>query len=339
MIDWPTVLVELESFAKKTITLSEMGDMALDTLYGSMYGLNHRYMNLEESLAKDASNIVAYSIKRIRRLLNIKPATFKHRALPSVRWMGFGTYGWKYNPKIIKIAVNNGLLIDTAEGYGYGRVEQKLGDVLSRNDKTAIVTTKVSRSHMSPKAIAAAANRSKQRLGITPHYQLHYPHASYSDEQLGMALATLRETGTIASIGLGNCSVDMIESMQSFLSDYSGDCIRTIQVRYNLLDRRIEKSLIPYCQRRGIAIIGYSPLGQKFSLLHRPILDVIARKKGCSPAQVALAWIYRVRGIIPIPRTNDVQHLKANIAAMDVVLDQESINALNQEYPYDRRNG
>jgi len=143
---------------------------------------------------------------------------------------------------------------------------------------------------------------------------------------------SLRRAGIIVSIGLGNCSIDMIESMQSFLSDYSGDVVWSVQVKYNLIDRRIEKILLPYCQLRGILVIAYSPLGQKFSKLRRPILDIIGEQYKCTVAQVALAWILRHKGIVPIPGTNSLRHMIDNVNAINVRLDKENIEKLNQEY-------
>ena len=332
MSKWEKILDELQAFVKKRISLNRLNDLTIDTLHGSMYGLNHRYMSLESSLSKDFKNIIAYSIKRIKCIIEIPAVTFRPCPLPNIRHVGYGTYGWKYHPELIKMASQKRILIDTAEGYGYGRVEEKIGQIISSEKITPLITTKVSRSHMSSKAIKAAAERSRNRMGVTFHYQLHFPNNKQTDEQLGRTLVSLRRTGVIMSIGLGNCSVDMIESMQSFLSDYSGDVIRSVQVEYNLINRRIEKVLLPYCQLRGILVIAYSPLGQKFSKLYRPILDTIGKQYKCTAAQVALAWILRYKGIIPIPRTNNLKHMIDNINAINIKLDKKRIENLNQEY-------
>jgi len=330
MINWTDVLSDVQEFKCKKKTLGQLNCLAVDSLYGSMWGLNHRYMTLQQALTKDFSSITAYAIRRIHRLLEIGPVSFRPRKLPKVRRIGFGTYGWKYDSELIALAVKHNLLIDTAEGYGYGKVETELGKALVHHN--AEVTTKVSRSHMSPKALPSAALRSRNKLGLIPHYQLHFPHSLYSDEQIGQSLVQVRESKTIQSIGLGNCSVDMIESMQAFLSDYSGDVIRSVQMRYNLADRRIENALMPYCRKRGIAIIAYSPLGQKFSTLQTPTLSHIARRYHCTTAQIALAWVLRMPGIIPIPRTNNVDHLKDNIKALSIHLTKNEIHKLNNAY-------
>jgi diketogulonate reductase-like aldo/keto reductase len=332
LIEWKKILDELQAFAKEQIPLNKLNDLTIDTLYGSMYGLNHRYLLLTEALSKDFKNILIYSICRIKHLVEIPAMSFRPRSLSNTRQIGYGTYGWKYNPKLIRLALQKGILIDTAEGYGYGRVEMKIGQVIASKKYTPHITTKVARSHMSPQAIIAAAKRSQERLGVTFHYQLHFPNNKYTDEQIGEAFVSLRRAGIISSIGLGNCSIDMIESMQSFLSDYSGDIIRSVQVRYNLGDRRIEKTLLPYCQQRGILILAYSPLGQKFSQLYKPILDTIGKQYKCTAAQVALAWILQHRGVMPIPRTNNLNHMIDNINAVHIRLDEDIIANLNREF-------
>lgn len=89
---------------------------------------------------------------------------------------GIGTYGWKYDPAVIHAALDAGAqLIDTAEGYGFGKVEKALGEALAGRD--AFVATKVARSHMRPTAVFNAAQRSKKRLGGKPLslYQVHWP--------------------------------------------------------------------------------------------------------------------------------------------------------------------
>ena len=338
MLDWKSTLQELQAFAHRDIHLGNLSHLSIDTLYGSMYGLNHRYMLLSSALSKDFDNMMAYSIQRIKHLIALPQVTYRHQVIPKNRQMGFGTYGWKYNPELIKLAVQKGLLIDTAEGYGFGRVETRLGQILDWEQHPQ-VNTKVSRSHMSSKAIIAAAKRSRQKLGVIPHYQTHFPHAAHSDEEVGTSLVSLRRSDIIQSIGLGNCSIDMIESMQAFLSDYSGDVIHSIQVEYNLGNRRIEKTLLPYCQERGIAIIVYSPLGQKFNKLWRPVLDNAAKRYECTAAQVALAWVLRHKGVVPIPRTNNMEHLMENIDAMSIKLGEGTIAELNRIYPYRRLHG
>lgn len=326
---WETVLEELERATPSKPP--HWSDAAADSLHGSMWGLNHRYETTEYCLQHDWDSMLGYTITRIKKLLGSPVVEHKIVAVPRAL-VGFGTYGWKYDHRLIQAAVSRGVgLIDSAEGYGYGRVEKELGMALHGIPFDG-VATKVSRSHMSPKAIEAAAIRSKGTIKRTYHYQIHYPHNAYSDEVLGKTFVRLRRYGVIKSIGLGNCSVDMIESMQRFLSDYSGDVIRSVQVCYSLINRRIESFLLPYCQQMGILVIAYSPLGQHFKELNSPVLQDMALRNNCTAPQVALAWLLQKNGVCPIPRTNDMNHLCENIDANNLELCPDDIRELNNFY-------
>lgn len=322
VINWPYVLDDLEGFLRQPHRMIDLSSVTIDTLHGSMFGLNYRDMSLEDAIAKDFRGILGYSIKRIKTLCAAPRLHFKLTKSDYVQQVGFGTYGWKYDHELIKRAVELGMPIDTAEGYGYGRVETELGKCLPPD---ADVMTKVSRNHMSPKSIRNAALRSRDKLGLVPHYQIHFPNAGQCDVETCITLADLRAEGVIKSIGLGNCSVDMIERMQGILSDYSGDVIRSVQVRYNMRDRRIAKVLLPYCQSRGILVIAYSPLGQTWPTFCTHGLEEKAKQYKVQPAQMALAWLLSQSGVLPIPRSNSLKHLEANSLARRLRLNSDSI--------------
>lgn len=331
-MNWETVMAELEALQKGECVYAELSPLTQDALHGTMWGLNHRYKSVQECIEIDKHSMIESSITKIRPLLALPDIKTRRRQMPRCG-VGFGTYGWKYDHKLIHEAVKDGVaLIDTAEGYGYGRTEEALGKALHGLSDLPGIATKVRRDHMSSAALVSAAERSNKKLGVVPHYQLHFPHCGYSDQELGSVLVQLRRSGKIKSIGLGNCSVAMIESMQRFLSDYSGDVVHSVQVRYNLIDRRIESTLLPYCQQNGILVLAYSPLGQSFKELHKPVLDKLAKQFNSTPSQVALAWILRQPGVLPIPRTNSILHLRENIEAGYLYLSAEAIAELEEHY-------
>ena len=325
---WNLVQELLLAFKQGKIKLSELDDLTVDTLYGSMWGLNIRYTTLSEALNRSKNEIITYSLQRISKLVGEAPFTFKTQQIPRCR-IGYGTFGWKYDPKIIELAIENASIIDTAEGYGYGKVETELGKIFSWSDP-AEVNTKVRRDHMSPTAIINSVTRSVDKLNCIPYVQLHFPNDKFP--YAVKDLADLRKKGLIKSIGLSNCSIDMIEYAQLLLSTYSGDVISSVQLPFNLVDNRISKSLIPYCQERGIVVMAYSPLGQKFERLQTPLLSGIAKRNNCTKAQVALSWLLSFEGILPIPTTNNIQHLKENFESNDLYLDEEDIIELTDYY-------
>lgn len=332
MNNWSSILEEI-LYLKNDISI--LSPEALDCLYGSMWGLNYRYTPLQECISKEKNKIriLVYTIKRLKQIVRHTDITFIKREVPRCG-IGFGTYGWKYDHKLIWKAIKlKASLIDTAEGYGYGVVEIELGKALKKASGSIEVTTKVRRDHMSEKALINAATRSNEKLGVIPHYQLHFPHNEYTDEQLGSILAHLRIDKKIKSIGLSNCSVDMIESMQRFLSNYSGDTIRSVQMSYSLADRRIESVLLPYCQERGIVVLAYSPLGQSFKKMYKPVLDDVGKRYNATASQVALSWLLDKPGVMPIPRTNDIKHLEENMDAENLILEQSDIEEIEDNYP------
>lgn len=285
--DWEAVETEMREWQQDAAPLSGLSPLAFDTLQGSVRALRWPGMAgmdtaVDDALRAAGSRVWDYTYARLLRLQEQPNFTFNPRVPERCR-VGCGTFGWKYDHAIVRAAAQAGSLIDTAEGYGYGRVEVQLGKALL--GRPAEVSTKVRRDHMSPKSLRAALLRSREKLGRTPHYQLHYPHHQYPEAIL--QLASFRAEGLIQSIGTGNCSVDQLESDQRLLSDRTGDVIRSVQVPFSLLDQRIRDTMIPYSQARGIMVMAYSPLGQSFKTLLRPILQHMADKYNASPATVA----------------------------------------------------
>lgn len=91
--------------------------------------------------------------------------------------------------------------------------------------------------------------------------------------------------------------------------------------------------LLPWCARRGIPVIAYSPVGQGGALLRNPVLVEIARRHSVTPAQVALAWALRHPGVVVIPKASDVAHVRANAAALKVCLAPEDGEAIDRAFP------
>ena len=244
--------------------------------------------------------------------------------------IGIGTYGWKYNTDIIKQAISHGVnFIDTAESYGYGRVETELGEIL-QTCGNVILATKVARNHMSWQSVTNAANRSAGKLRhVIDLYQVHKPNPKYPISETMSAMGKLVNDGLVSDIGVSNFSIDQIITAQAMLpSDVK---IRTVQIRYNLLDRGVERALLPWCAKHNIRVIAYSPLGQKFGKLDTHMLRDVARRYDASSAQVALSWLM-YDGTIPIPRTNNVNHAVEIAESTQLNLSENDIDELNSHY-------
>jgi len=331
-LDWKFVLDELRFLViNETVNLKGFYWLTIDTLHGSMYGLNYRYQSLTDVLSDKIKRnaVLQYSLHRISLLENSQPFSFKKRK-PLRCKIGIGTYKWDYSSDIIKKAIKMGVsLIDTAEGYGYGKVEKQLGLLLKESPEINVFT-KVRRDHMSPSAILRAVDRSISVLNVKPHVQLHFPNDKFPDAI--NFLADYNNQGKIKSIGLGNCSIDMIEYSQKLITESFGGVINSVQVPFSLLDYRIKNNFIQYCNERGILIIAYSPLGQDFKKLETTTLKNIAKKYEATSAQIALSWVLSHSGVLPIPQTNNLSHLEQNMESGDLYLDSDDVLKLQDYY-------
>ena len=119
------------------------------------------------------------------------------------------------------------------------------------------------------------------------------------------------------------------------VSASGGNCVSD-QVLYHLGSRGIEWQLLPYCQKAKIMVMAYSPLGQG-PILRKPALKAIADKHGCDAAAVALAWVLRQPGAIAIPKASNPAHVRANMKALDIVLDADDLAALDAAFPPPKR--
>jgi diketogulonate reductase-like aldo/keto reductase len=96
--------------------------------------------------------------------------------------------------------------------------------------------------------------------------------------------------------------------------------------------------VLPWCERHGIPIMAYSPLGGPGAkLLRDPTLGRIAAERGCSAAAVALAWTIRNGNVIAIPESGSVAHVKENAVALSLTLTPQDIQTLEAAHPLPKR--
>jgi diketogulonate reductase-like aldo/keto reductase len=202
------------------------------------------------------------------------------------------------------------------------------------------LATKVSPHHFRHDDVLKAADNSLRELR-TDHidlYQLHEPsHRIPVEETLG-AMEELVDAGKVRFIGVSNFSVTELQRAQQAMRKHR---IVSNQVRYNLVDRTIEKDLLRYCKANGIVVIAHTPLARGLShILDRDphgVLVEIAEALGRSPAQVALNWCLCRRAVVVIPKGNSAEHIVENCGASGWRLEPEHIRRLNQEIGFRRR--
>src|SRR6266851_4081604 len=224
-------------------------------------------------------------------------------------------------------------LIDTAEMYGDGRSEKLIGRVIAGQRDRVFLVSKVWPSHVTGNGIARACDASFARLG-TDHldlYLLHWPSREAPLSDIVAAFESLRAAGKIRAWGVSNFKVSDMEDL--FRASH-GDRCATNQVLYNLGNRGIEQDLLPWCERHGMPVMAYSPLGGAGAgLLRDPTLARIGAAHNCPAAAVALAWTTRNGNVIAIPESGSAQHVKENAVALSLTLTSDELHTLEAAYP------
>ncbi|HLM27489.1 MAG TPA: aldo/keto reductase [Thermoleophilaceae bacterium] len=280
-----------------------------------------------------------------QQLTDSSPGTFR-LGDHTVRRLGFGAMritgdGVWGEPEdrneslaVLRRAVERGVnLIDTADSYGPNVSEELIAEALHPYPDDLLIATKAGfvrdgpgrwRTHGHPDHLREAVEGSLRRLKLDriELLQLHRIDDQVpAGDQLG-ALAELRDEGKIAHIGLSEVSVEQLEHAEGITP------IVSVQNRFNLEDRAAE-DVLEACERRGIGFIPWFPLGSGNLLREGSPLEEIAERHGASPAQIALAWLLaRSEVMLPIPGTSSVEHLEDNLAAAEIDLTDEEVQAL-----------
>ena len=224
-------------------------------------------------------------------------------------------------------------LIDTAEMYAEGNAERVVGEAIAGRRDDVFLVSKVYPQNASTRGLPDACERSLKRLGVD-HLDLYLLHwrGSIPLADTVAAMERMREAGKIAAWGVSNLDVDDLRELGPALADCATD-----QVLLNLEQRGVEHDLLPFCHARGMPVMAYSPVGQGGTLLRHPALVTLASARGCSPAQVALAWCLSRPGVVAIPKATSLPHVRENAAAREMVLTAEEHIALDDAFPPPRR--
>lgn len=278
---------------------------------------------------------------------------------------GYGIPDEMEGIKVLKEALDLGINFwDTADIYADGRNEELIGRILPANrDKVFIATKFGFRSYAdgkpggldcSPAYIKVAVERSLKRLK-TDVIDLYYAHRidpNVPVEETVGAMAELVQAGKVRFLGLSEASANSIRRAHAVHP------ISALQSEYSLLTRGVEKEILPLCKELGISFVPFSPLARglvtdTLNIDELPAGDfrltlpryqktyqenntnlahgiaAIAKNKGCSAAQLALAWVLaQGEHIIPIPGTKKIKYLQENAAAADIRLTEADLQAL-----------
>lgn len=221
-------------------------------------------------------------------------------------------------------------LIDTAEMYADGGAEEVVADAIAGRRDDVFLVGKVLPENASRRGTIAACERSLRRLGTDriDLYLLHWS-GSHPFADTVAAFHQLQKDGKIRHWGMSNLDID---EMEEIVALPEGGACATDQVLYNLTRRGIEFDLLPWCRKRRMPVMAYSPIEQGRMLGH-PALKAVGARHDATPAQVALAWLLRQDGLIVIPKAADPRHVRENRAALSVALTPEDLSALDKAFP------
>ena len=221
--------------------------------------------------------------------------------------------------------------IDTAAMY---ENEAAVGAALAASGvaRTELfVTTKVWHDQLAPDALHRAFDTSLRKLGLDhiDLYLVHWPSKDMDMASMLEALTSLRERGLTRAIGVCNFNLPMLRRAVEEI----GAPIASVQAEYH--PYLSQSALLGYLRRHGLPLTAYAPLAQGRAASD-PALASIGRKHGVSAAQIAVAWLLDQPGVAVIPKAGRPESQKANLAALDIRLDDEDRAAI-AALPKDQR--
>ncbi|UFP92950.1 aldo/keto reductase [Gloeobacter morelensis] len=260
--------------------------------------------------------------------------------------------------------------LDTADVYGQGHNEEFVGRAIRDRRDRAFVATKFgllrdAQGRLSgvcgtPEYVRSACEASLRRLGLDT-IDLYYQHRldrATPIERTVEALVELVREGKIRYIGLSEVDAQTLRRAAVVHP------IAAVQSEYSLWTRDPEAEILPACREAGVGFVPFSPLGRGFlsgrvnSMSDLPPedlrqrlprfqgdnfeqnrawvsqLEALAAQKGCTPSQLALAWVLaQGEDIVPIPGTKRRTYLQENLSALEIVLGAEELAALDRVAP------
>ncbi len=249
--------------------------------------------------------------------------------------------------KTIQLGIELGMShIDTAEMYGNGRAEELVGKAISGRREEVFLASKVLPSNASYERTINSCRQSLKRLGTDylDLYLLHWPSGSNAIGETMQAMEKLVSDGLVRYIGVSNFGVEELKEAEKALRN---ERIACNQVLHHLGYRGIENSILPYCAKQEIAVVGYSPFGHNGSLFSSSsqgnnkgrMLEEIAKRHGKTPRQVVLNFLTSVTptNIFTIPKASNPNHTRENSESVGWDLARDEIASINEAFPVPRQ--
>ncbi len=233
-------------------------------------------------------------------------------------WIATAFLGWKRGSasktQAMKAGFESGFtLVDTAEIY---QSESLVAEAMRGSKREDLfVATKVWSNHLHRDDLIRAFERSLRRLGTSyiDLYQVHFPNPRVPMAETMGAMEELVRDGKLMHVGVSNFDLKQLQEANSSLPKTQ---LSSVQLDYSLIHRRVESDILPYCDREGIALLAYYPLGHG-KLAGNARLDGVRSKHGKSRSQLALRWLAEKRNVFPIPRASRIGHVTENAGSSD----------------------
>lgn len=222
-------------------------------------------------------------------------------------------------------------LIDTAEMYGAGHAEELVGKATKPFSREQVfIVSKVLPENLHYADVIKAAEKSLKRLQTDwiDLYLIHCPNPRIPLTETIEAMEELVERDLVRFIGVSNFDVDQMEEARSYLGKND---IVVNQVEYSLLERSVEKDVLPYCTQQQMTVMAYTPLAQG-GLSRNQFLQEIGAKYGRTAAQVALNCLIAKQRVIAIPKAIKIEHLEENAGAMGWRLAEDDIEHISSYF-------
>lgn len=251
--------------------------------------------------------------------------------------ISLGTWKYRAGPEPLVYGIELGAnFIDTAEIY---RTEGVVSEALAGRREKVFLATKVSGDHLRYDDVLKAAEGSLKLLKTDriDLYQIHWPNPDVPIRETMRAMEELVDSGKVRYIGVSNFDVHEMEEAQSCLKKNK---IVANQVIYNLMERGIEREVIPYCERHKITILAYSPLAQgelanSANLGSKDRVDAfkkVSDATGKTAAQIALNWCLTKPIVMAIVKAANKEHVKDDCETSDWRLSAEHVEILNRTF-------
>ncbi|HWL06241.1 MAG TPA: aldo/keto reductase [Xanthobacteraceae bacterium] len=226
--------------------------------------------------------------------------------------------------------------IDTAEMYD--EAEPLIAKAVAGRRDEVFLVSKVLPHNASRAGTVAACERSLRRLKTDrlDCYLLHWRGGEPLADTVA-AFEQLKRDGKILSWGVSNLDESDLDDLAAVAAPSAIACN---QVLYHLQERAIEHAVLPWCERHGVAVVGYSPFGHdRFpaaASASGQVLAQVAARHGATPRQVALAFLTRRPALFTIPKAGNPAHVEENAGAAAIALPEGDIALLDAAFPRGR---